>query len=301
MPALVVEFSQLSVDGSGVKLALPPNTRLALTLPAAGAQVFHAWIDIGGATCSVWFIGLQGGDPDVARRLRVHIARFHAERECLRIMLAHIGNPSRLPLDGPGTDSEAVQEYLNDSLRSIQRPARFGIPQAQLLEATLSAFEEAIEGQDASLLHMRRQVAVKVEAYLRKARSRAIIINKWGDNAVVTTITLKNSTIQGDFTSVTAHTIQDSFNKAAASSSPLKVPLQDLSEEVTKLASELPKDQAEAAARDLASLTSEALSPSPRKKAYEVSAEGLIEAAETVATMTGPITKAVKAVLALLT
>jgi hypothetical protein len=74
-----------------------------------------------------------------------------------------------------------------------------------------------------------------------------------------------------------------------------------LSTEVANLAKELPDAKAEAVANDLSTLTSEALASAPRRKIYEVSAEGLMEAAKTVAGMAEPITRAVKVVLALLT
>jgi hypothetical protein len=76
--------------------------------------------------------------------------------------------------------------------------------------------------------------------------------------------------------------------------------LKDLTAKVAELAKQLPQDKAEVASKDLAALTSEAVSKEPRKPWYELSASGLVEAAKAVAEMAAPITTAVAAVLALL-
>ena len=59
----------------------------------------------------------------------------------------------------------------------------------------------------------------------------------------------------------------------------------------------MPPQLAEEVAQDLHTFVSEATSANPRKKWYELSAGGLIEASKTVAAMSGSITTAVKAIL----
>jgi hypothetical protein len=117
-----------------------------------------------------------------------------------------------------------------------------------------------------------------------------------------TTIQIGNVSVTGDFNVVTAQNIRDSFNKASGPgvADELKEKLQALTIEVGKLATKLPPDDAEKVSRDLHTLASEATSKAPRKAWYELSGQGLIEAAKTVAAMAGPVTKAVKAVLSLL-
>jgi hypothetical protein len=118
-----------------------------------------------------------------------------------------------------------------------------------------------------------------------------------------TTIRIGEVSVTGDFSFVTARNIQDSFNKSSSTvgNTQLKQTLQALTAEVGRLAAKLSKDEAEKVSQDLQTLTSEATSKSPRRKWYELSAEGLIEAAKTVAEMAEPVSTAVKAVLALLT
>jgi hypothetical protein len=76
----------------------------------------------------------------------------------------------------------------------------------------------------------------------------------------------------------------------------LKARLKELHAVIKQLIPELSKDEAETVSRDLKSLTDEVTSSRPRKSMFEVTAAGLVDAAKTVASMTEPVTKAVKAV-----
>lgn len=78
----------------------------------------------------------------------------------------------------------------------------------------------------------------------------------------------------------------------------LQALLKTLHDETAKLIEALPdKDVAERAARNLRNLTEEATATKPDRKYFEVSAEGLLEAAKAVTSLTSPVTAAVKAVL----
>lgn len=114
-------------------------------------------------------------------------------------------------------------------------------------------------------------------------------------------LNITNSTV-GDVNQVAADTINNSFNKIAKSDAPdeLKQHLQKLNEAVKEMIQRLPETQQKQAAQDLQTLTDEALSKEPRRKWYELSAEGLIEAAKTVGEIAGPVITAAQAVLAFL-
>jgi hypothetical protein len=114
-------------------------------------------------------------------------------------------------------------------------------------------------------------------------------------------VNITNSTV-GDVNQVAADTINNSFNKVAASDAPdeLKGHLEQLNAAVKDMVQRLPEAQQKQAAQDLKTLTDEALSEEPRKKWYELSAGGLIEAAKTVGEIAVPVITAAKAVLAFL-
>ena len=92
------------------------------------------------------------------------------------------------------------------------------------------------------------------------------------------------SIVYGNVTGVVAEKINESFNKVESSnlSDNLKEILKNLTAEVGKMSEHLPKDQAEQIANDLQSLTNEATSKKPRKKWWELSAEGIKDAAKSV-------------------
>jgi ABC-type transporter Mla subunit MlaD len=106
--------------------------------------------------------------------------------------------------------------------------------------------------------------------------------------------------IQGDLT-VTGN-MENAFNTinnlAETEGKPdLKDRLKDLQAAINKLIPELSKEEAETVARDLRSLTDEVTSSRPRKSIFQATADGLVSAAKSVASMTEPVAKAVKAVI----
>lgn len=279
-----------------------PHSRRVLEVPEADAEVSHAWLQLDGRRCSVWLLNASESDKDprrldARRRLRIHLLRLHAERECLRLTLNRINDDS-LPLTDPKR-LDAVQYYLTEVVRSVEKQDRFGIAQTPLLDAARHAYGLALGGHAASLLGQRKKVAALVQAYIERENSKSTITYVVEGDLV--SITLGNVTVTGDFNVVTATNITNSFNKAAQApvDAQLKERLQALALEIANLAKALPAEEAEKVSTDLGVLTTEVTSKKPRKAWYELSAAGLLEAAKTVAAMTGPVTTAVKAVLAL--
>jgi hypothetical protein len=108
-----------------------------------------------------------------------------------------------------------------------------------------------------------------------------------------------SATFHGDF--VVATSIQDSFNKAQSASDPaLRDLLQNLCKQVEQLLSQIPPETRKSVSQDLSTFVAEASSDKPRRQWYELSANGLIEAAKACAGMASPIVTTVKTVLSLL-
>ena len=106
----------------------------------------------------------------------------------------------------------------------------------------------------------------------------------------------------GNINQVAADTISNAFNTVAQSSAPqdLKAELEKLNQAVAEMVKLLPEEKQREVAQDLKTLTDEATSSSPRKKWYELSAEGIIEAAKAVGEAATPVITAAKVVIALL-
>ncbi|WP_446011798.1 COR domain-containing protein [Candidatus Electrothrix sp.] len=113
-------------------------------------------------------------------------------------------------------------------------------------------------------------------------------------------VSIHGSTIGGNV--ISNATIQNSFNTVAQSAAEpaLKAELERLCQQVEQMLPELPEEKREEAAQDLDSLVKEATKETPRRKWYELSAEGLIEAAKACAGMATPVTATIKGILALL-
>lgn len=133
------------------------------------------------------------------------------------------------------------------------------------------------------------------------------IHNPTGDVMVGETSKNDNSITIGDGANVQGNTIagstiQNSFNTIAESAAEpaLKAELERLCQQVEQLLPQLPEEKREEAAQDLDSLVKEATKETPRRKWYELSAEGLIEAAKACAGMAAPVTATIKGILALL-
>jgi len=295
VPTVVIDCPE-----SASLLALP-HSSLVFESIEAHASVWHSWLQFGNQQIGVWVIKRQADmNADALRRLRVHLLRFHAERECLRLVLQSALGKLKFTKFTPA--SEAFQQYLNDSIRILEKHESHGVTQSALFDSVHTAVATQYEGELATLIQVRRQVAAKVEAYLKRSQVASTIVNHIHGDQMITNLQLGNATFHGDFTVVTARNIRDSFNKVAGSDAKddLKEKLKLLTVEVTKLATALSPTQAEHVTNDLGAFVNEATSQNPRKPWYELSGNGLIEAAKTVAEMAAPITTAVRAVLALL-
>jgi len=115
-------------------------------------------------------------------------------------------------------------------------------------------------------------------------------------------VTLGDGTIiHGDF--VVANSIKNSFNKVASANIPtdLKELLQKLAKEVGVMSEALPEDTSHQVARDLETLTTEATSKAPRRRWWELSMDGLKQAATAVGDVGKPVLEVLSLLVPLLT
>lgn len=298
-PALHIEYGQED------NLTLPPHSRNVLSSRVKGEALpadvlHHAWLEVDGQRISCWL--LKNDDPSAGyqiRQLRIHLARLHCERECLRLVLEAV---SRYGLGKSLGQADELEDYLQLSLPRLNRAVSYGIEQIQMLDVATTALNDALPGEITSYVSIGEKVARQVARTIRRAESSAPVITQIIETQMNTKIQMGTVTVTGDFNVVTAQNIQNSFNKAANAGvkDELKESLKALAQKVAELVTQLPMEKAEGVSKDLAVLTSEAISKEPRKAWYDLSADGLLEAAKTVAGMTAPVTVAVKAVLALL-
>src|SRR5688572_21719445 len=102
---------------------------------------------------------------------------------------------------------------------------------------------------------------------------------------------VEGSNIVSGSNNVVMQRIQDSFNKADAADirAELKATLKQLADAVAVMTKSLPSEQAAEVTDDLSRLVNEATKPTPSKKWYSVSIDGLIKAAENVEKVGKPV------------
>ena len=104
-------------------------------------------------------------------------------------------------------------------------------------------------------------------------------------------VTLGDGNVFHNSNLVVAKKIEDSFNKAASAevSDELKDLLKELAVAVGKMSEDLSPEESEQVARDLETLTAEATSNKPRQKWWQLSVEGLEQAAKNVGKVGVPV------------
>jgi hypothetical protein len=251
----------------------------------------------------IWFLGVApGANQDTLRRLRINLLRFHAERECLKQVLRLLRKP--LPVVAGTPESDELQQFLDRSTTVLMKPWRESLPQSEILTAAYQFDQFVTEGERADLLaalaSVRRAVFRKVERFTETIIVQGDLVK--GDKTVQNkNLTIKKSTV-GNVTQ--ADVIVDSFNQIQTSdaSAEMKAALTTLTEAVDAMLKARPEqaEQDEKTKRSLEVLTKEATAATPDRAWYEVSANGLIEAAKTVGAIGAPVINAVKVVLGLL-
>jgi internalin A len=142
-----------------------------------------------------------------------------------------------------------------------------------------------------------RQILSAIETEAQRKESGGTVTNIYiGGN-------VEGSNIVSGNNNVIMQRIQDSFNKADAADiqAELKATLKQLADAVAVMTKSLPAEQAAEVTDDLSKLVDEATKPTPSKKWYSVSIDGLIKAAENVEKVGEPVINLSRKVLSLLT
>jgi len=297
-------------------------------LPCCGQGFIRIWL-LGGSS--------QESISDL-RKLKSTLLNIHIEHECLRSVLKEIAR-GEIEILSRSNQSQILQHYLADSIQRISLleseitrelginfhdyrleytdPLRLG-EQRRLLERVsamdfrrniLDKVEEYIDEWSRIPVYPQchfcnRDCSFKVDliAHENKKNIQPIThVHERGSSVIIDFHNAKNNNV-GDINQVAAQTIQNAFNKVEQSnvSQELKDKLVGLAQSVSEMSTSLPDAKQARVAQDLKTLTDEVTSGAPRKKWCELSAEGLIDAANAVGEIATPVVTATKAILALL-
>lgn len=155
------------------QLVLPPGVH-AVDIPADRRSVAlaHWWQECRGKHRRVWFLGHESSDYELARQLRIDLARWHCEYESLRIILKQISRGVLLPLPY-SRFSDRLQQYLNDTITTVKelRSKRRGAIHETSCRLVGSATAEMLAEDTRSLV-------ADLELQLRKLDVRPNILRK---------------------------------------------------------------------------------------------------------------------------
>jgi len=282
------------------------------------ATLFHARCSLDNQDFSLWILnsGLKN-DPDYIRRVRLHLFRLHAERQCLKcIMLRITGN--KIPVPVCEETSDPLQRFLNNASGLLVGKSVYGLPISQTLES-IQSFEDLVsEGERTTLLNTLREIRPNILRNIRECTETSselagkVTYNVAAGGTLILSQAVKKgkkivkvfNTTVGTNTGnlLVAESIKNSsiMIKGSTANNELKTNLTKLADAVAKMCEKLPKEQAEDAGKRLEALTREATSGAPSEKWYQFSANGLIEAAKAVGEFATPVITTVAAISKLL-
>lgn len=312
-PLLVVQFEEEHEEFN----ALMKTTSLVTHVDRrADSEVRHCWLQRPNKNpLGMWIINhkYDGEDYDL-RKFRKHLARLHSERQCLKIVLREISR-GHIEVKRGTLQSDNLQSYL-------RRASKLFLHREMLYENKINSpvndaldYEELVSpGARCSLgerlSDIRGQIRKKLEMAIEEDVHRRDSRRNWIGHSFVKigaiNLTEKKIKIgdigsfQGNLTQ--AESIEGSFNSTSTpgQESELDGLLKTLFTQVTQLCKELDQSRAEQVRRDLELLVAEAKSSQPRQKWYELSAEGLLEAAKSTKALFDPISKTIKSIISLL-
>jgi hypothetical protein len=282
-------------------------------------SIFHTTVKFReiDVNCAVWLIEKPETSPSSSaehlRRLRIHLCRFHAERECLSFVLRHIQR-KKLTLGGYGTPpSDWLQHYLDESVKWISKKSVGGVSASKIFrfaqELSASTEEGLAESTLAQLRHVRKTVlkrcndllsaspGIMADTFMQVVYERGSIHQ--GENmvkkqeATVTNSSYVQLSQSGrDSSGLTMHVTQ-----GPASSPEIAAQLQALELSISNIMGELAKKdeaQQERAQRSIETISNELKKERPDHSWLSISKDGLIEAAKTVGALGAPVIQAVQ-------
>jgi hypothetical protein len=297
---------------------VPPDFRSATPANVPGVDLAYGRMNLLADPVAVWLLGsLSSANRDYRRRLRIHLLRLHAQGEVVKEVLRAI-HTERLtvvrtkPDDPVEHPSNRLQQFLHDTITRMEQKEYSGLPQSDLLRAAEEIQDSMTEGERTAILArlqpLRKAVFSAVERFTDDKGSVETMIVVEAGGTFQMTKNEQHVNISGTVTGnvqvdqVVGQTISNALNRIQTSEATddLKARLTTVQDLIAQLVKQAPPEVQQKAAKNLDILTKEATAKTPDRAWYEVSANGLIEAGKTVAELAGPISTAVKAVLALL-
>lgn len=264
-----------------------------------------------GALC-VWFLGYAKAPSINIRHLRLCLIRMHAEQSVLSNVLDRIGTQD-LPYNPGSPEGNRLEAYLNKATRIIERESVAMLDQSAIWHAFAAVeateYREVRADLSDRLKGIRRQIRVKLEKLEAIGFPRAeqhlhlhgtlTYVNRVDQMHTKTINIGSGSTINAPVT--IADHLERSFNtlQQAHDNRELTELMRQLLQQIAQAAEAAP-DEVGAMASDAEVLSKEIASGNPRRKWYELSLQGIKDAAEALGEVGKPILETAGKLLPLL-
>ncbi|MCH8247767.1 MAG: hypothetical protein IH951_15370 [Bacteroidetes bacterium] len=256
-PLVIIEYEYDEIE------QLPKYSQSVKSKYLLPDALHYCKVELAHKRLTVWFLRREHNDLDLTRRIRLHLFRLHAERECLK-QIVRLVVQGKLNPRPRSESSDRLQEYFKDQKGLLSKKTLYGLEPSKIFEES-QRFENIVTpGERATLLttlsHIRKNYLNSLEKYTRSRDARDGRVYVYGNHAKIYIAKLQNiggetvteyninfgdhTNIVGDF--VVADTIQSSFNKISSSEAKheLKEELGKLHKVVVELTKHLSQDKA---------------------------------------------------------
>lgn len=292
-PVVLIECKSLWIE------ALPKDFVRIAPESTNAVQLAFGRLSTPWGAIDIWVLGISQARAKAIRDLRLCLLRLHAEQQVLSLALDRL-QTGAIEYQAGAASGDRVDAFLNEATRLIDRQSWAGIEQSQILAAfdAIASTQAAVRTDLGRKLDgMRLQIRRKVERFERRASVRAITIESGGqyiespEGPVSQKVINIGAGAQIHAPIVVADQIERSFNTLsnAAIDTQVKTLLEQVLKQVAAAAAAAPAGTAADLADNAESLAKEIARPKPRRKWYELSVEGLKEAAEAVGEVGKPI------------
>jgi hypothetical protein len=127
-PMIIVKYREGEIEPAHGQPLLPAEYHVDLS---------YRDVRLGNTEAQAWLLGTnESSDRDALHRVRIHLARLHAELECVRLVL------SALPdLDISQLVLQKLKDYLQRFIDLLDKQQAYGHPQAPILKQALTAYQ----------------------------------------------------------------------------------------------------------------------------------------------------------------
>ncbi|WP_346796701.1 hypothetical protein R5M92_14635 [Halomonas sp. Bachu 37] len=276
-------------------------------------DISHAWIEWKGkAEARLWRLRYEpGADQHVVRLVRMFLMRLHCDQEALHTVLSLLyrKDEKRIILNEKSSETRLLQSFLIKTARRLLGPIDRKVGPYQqviltpdLLDVVCGTMHAAEPGFRESLLDLLSRCTDLHHNELERVRellAQYVLENNEQPPSIVYKIlekTVNNTITIGHGNNVTVakymKDISNSVNQNVSQSAEpdeAKRLIKQLTKQIADIAENLPPEKAKQMGDDVETLSKEAARPQPRQIQYQVSLQGLIEAAKAVGELAKPV------------